>query len=263
MGFNDYYKCTGLDHIFNIIPEIYSCPGCGNDVGIWSDERKRICANCNSVVHNKNHEFIKEIMIQQGDEINSKLKSLTQLACRLGASDAKVIFTIDIVVDDGLAKLCKEPRCENYGQSTSCPPYVQGPSKFRELLKNFHHAIVIKIDIPLEILLSNERRDIMKLLHEIGAEIERSAIQMGYPNSKAFVGGSCKQIFCKDYIDCRVLTEGKECRNPRDSRPSMSGFGINVSKLMQVAGWTMNRNISEDGQDTTSMSTVSGLILIN
>jgi len=161
-----------------------------------------------------------------------------------------------------LAKLCREPQCESYGLSTSCPPHVSGPSGFRKLLKKFEHAIVIKIDVPLEILLSSERRDIMRLLHEIVAGTEQAAVKTGYPNSKAFAGGSCKKIFCHDYEGCRVLAEGGECRNPRHARPSMSGFGINVSKLMQAAGWTMNRYNREANPDASSTAPICGLILI-
>ena len=190
------------------------------------------------------------------------LKELIKQASQSGASGAAAISASDISVEDDLAKLCREPRCESYGLSTSCPPYVSGPSGFRELLKNFKHAIVIKIDVPLEILLSSERSDIMRMLHEIVAGIEQAAVKTGYPGSKAFAGGSCKKIFCHDYEACRVLTEGGECRNPQHARPSMSGFGINVSKLMKVAGWTMNRYTSEADPDIASTAPICGLILI-
>lgn len=200
--------------------------------------------------------------LQHDDKTNQRLKELIQLAWRSGASDATAISTGGIVIEDDLANLCREPRCESYGLSTSCPPHVSGPSGFRGLLKKFKHAIVIKIDVPLEILLSSERRDIMKLLHEIAVGIEQAAVKTGYFNSKAFAGGSCKTIFCRDHEDCRVLTEGGECRNPRHARPSMSGFGINVSKLMQAAGWTMNRYTNEADSDTASTAPICGLILI-
>ena len=200
--------------------------------------------------------------IQHDDKINRVLKELIKQAYRSGASSAAVISTGDISVEDDLADLCREPRCESYGLSTSCPPHVSGPSGFRELLKKFKHAIVIKIDVPLEILLSSERSDIMRLLHEIVAGIEQAAVKTGYPSSKAFAGGSCKKIFCHDYEGCRVLTEGGECRNPQHARPSMSGFGINVSKLMKVAGWTMNRYTREADPGKASTAPICGLILI-
>ena len=200
--------------------------------------------------------------LQHDDKISWRLKELIKLACRSGASGATAISTGDILVEDDLADLCREPRCESYGLSASCPSHVSGPTGFRDLLKKFKHAIVIKIDVPLEILLSSERSDIMRLLHEIVAGIEQAAVKTGYPSSKAFAGGSCKKIFCHDYEGCRVVTEGGECRNPRHARPSMSGFGINVSKLMQVAGWAMNMNTHKADPATVSTAPICGLILI-
>ena len=190
------------------------------------------------------------------------LGQLTDMACRLGASAAAVISTSEISVEEDLAKLCREPQCENYGLSASCPPHVAGPTGFRELKKKFRQAVVFKIDVPSEILLSSQRHDIFQLLHEIAANIEQAAKKMGYANSKAFAGGSCKKLFCEDHIDCRVLADGGACRNPDRARPSMSGFGINVSKLLQAAGWQMDRITRDTDPEVVPMGTVSGLVLV-
>jgi predicted metal-binding protein len=196
------------------------------------------------------------------NQIRSSLDELTQLACRLGASDAAVISASEISIEDNLAKLCREPQCENYGLSTSCPPHVAGPAGFREFQKKFKHAVVFKIDVPSEILLSSQRRDIFQLLHEIAAELEQAAVQQGYPDSKAFAGGSCKNLFCPEHPACRVLAQGGACRHPHRARPSMSGFGINVSRLMQAAGWHMDRITRDTDSDEVPMGTVSGLVLV-
>jgi hypothetical protein len=42
----------------------------------------------------------------------------------------------------------------------------------------------------------------------------------------------------------------------------MSGFGINVHKLMQSAGWAMERIISDTDPEAVPMGTVCGLVLI-
>jgi predicted metal-binding protein len=190
------------------------------------------------------------------------IEELVESACRLGASDARALSVSDISVEDTLANLCREPECENYGLSAGCPPNVSGPSGFRELLKTVEQVVFFKIDVPWEILLSNERRDIFRLLHEVAAGIEQTAVERGYPDSKAFAGGSCKQIFCYNHPLCRVLEKGEPCRNSRIARPSMSGFGINVSKLMKAAGWPMNWTTRAGQENTTSMGTVCGLVVI-
>lgn len=199
--------------------------------------------------------------IQKPDESVDGIERLLRLARYMGATDAAVISTDCILIEDHLAGLCLKPRCPSYGMSASCPPYVSGPAGFQALVKEFHNALVFKIEVPSNVLLSCERRDIFRLLHEIAAAVEQSAVQAGYARSQAFAGGSCKELFCPDEAECRV-TAGGLCRNPERARPSMSGFGIDVSRLMEGAGWPMNRAASSDRADSPSTGTLSGLVLI-
>jgi len=62
-------------------------------------------------------------------------------AVQLGAASAVFIAADSIVIEDALASLCREPRCENFGLSASCPPHVPGPTKFRQWLKASKGAI--------------------------------------------------------------------------------------------------------------------------
>jgi predicted metal-binding protein len=118
------------------------------------------------------------------------------------------------------------------------------------------------MDLPTGILFSNERSEVFGLLHEIASGIEHSAAGIGYPDSKAYAGGSCKTIFCQDQPNCRMKDGEGQCRNPLHARPSMSGFGINVSKLIRAAGWTMNWSTPGTTSNKTAMGTVCGLVLI-
>ena len=201
-------------------------------------------------------------MKQNPRQIQAVLNELARLARELGATGAKAISTREISVEADLAALCRNPRCGFYGLSAGCPPHVSGPPGFRKLLPCYDHAVFLKIDVPSEILLSDQRSEIFKLLHEIVARVERAAVECGYVRSRAFAGGSCKDLFCRDHPSCRVLAEGGPCRNPDRARPSMSGFGINVSALMQAAGWRLNRITRQPDPDAVSMGTVSGLVLI-
>lgn len=192
--------------------------------------------------------------------MEADLNGLTGLACGLGATDAGIISAKRIPVEDELAKLCLTPhKCESYGLSASCPPHVSGPAGFRRLQQNYDHALVFKIEVPSEILISHQHDDIFRLLNEIAASLEQEAIALGLADSCAFAGGCCKNLFCPDKPDCRKLTQG-QCRNPLLARPSMSGFGINVSKLMQEAGWTMHR--AKAGDPPGAMIPVCGLVLL-
>ncbi len=159
--------------------------------------------------------------------------------------------------------MCRNPRCEFYGLSTSCPPHVAGPAGFQKVLKNFSRAIFFKIDVPSELLFSSDRREVFQLLHELASGIERKAVKMGFPRARAYAGGSCKQIFCCDYPDCRVLSENGTCRNPEYARPSMSGFGINVANLIKTAGWKEDLITQAAKPVSSRMASVYGLVLIS
>lgn len=191
-----------------------------------------------------------------------KLKALLREAQQSGASEAKIISARDIVVDHHLADMCREPRCENYGLSKSCPPHVSGPTVFKQELEKFSQAVFFKIDVPSEILYSGERREVFQLLHEIASGIETSAVKMGFVDARAYAGGSCKKIFCHDHGECLALSEKGKCRNPQHARPSMSGFGVNVAKLFKTAGWKMNWTAHDTDSTETPMANVCGLVLI-
>jgi predicted metal-binding protein len=102
----------------------------------------------------------------------------------------------------------------------------------------------------------------MRLLHEVVSGVEKEAIRMGYTDSKAFAGGSCKMIFCDAHLECQRLSQNGECRNPQYARPSMSGFGIHVSDLIKKCGWRVNIDEEDATSDSEKMSWVAGLILI-
>jgi predicted metal-binding protein len=193
----------------------------------------------------------------------SVLDELVTRVRRSGAADAAVIPAADIIVEDHLADLCREPRCENYGLSPGCPPHVSGPKGFRRLLKGYRLALAVKIDVPTEVLISPERREIMAMLHDIVADAETVAVAMGFSRARGFAGGACKMIFCREHDECRVLSAEGTCRNPQRTRPSMSGYGINVSRLMQAAGWQGDYLDRSGGGDDGGMSWIAGLVLID
>jgi len=190
------------------------------------------------------------------------LDKLILLALSLGASEAHNLSSADIVVEDQLALKCIEPKCENYGKSFSCPPYVDGPDAFREITRTLTQSIVVRLVVPSVMLLSWEQVDVGKILHEMVATIELEAINMGYTESAGFAGGSCKDLFCQDHLSCRQIEENAPCRHPDLARPSMSGFGVDVFRLIKSCGWETNLNIVDELPEDDQLSWVAGLIMI-
>jgi len=180
-----------------------------------------------------------------------------------GASESRLISSDAISVRDELAQYCLEPhKCPNYGLAPSCPPHVSGPAGFRELQKDYQHAIAVKFDVPTAMLLTDERKDDYRRLQEVVAGVEREAVEIGYTESKAFAGGSCKTIFCYRHEKCNQLFGTGECLYPQSARPSMSGFGVDVAALMAICGWSADFVTHEVGENANGMSWIAGLILI-
>jgi predicted metal-binding protein len=98
---------------------------------------------------------------------------------KLGASDAGIISAQSLVIEDRFADMCSTPnyQCPGYGQSPHCPPYAWKPGEFRDILNQYEHVLVFKIDTPTEVLLDDTLFDIAKLIHGIAAGIELLAIE--------------------------------------------------------------------------------------
>jgi len=190
------------------------------------------------------------------------LAKLVQLACRQGASQAAVVAAADIRVDEQLASLCRAPDCDVYGLAASCPPHVGGPDEFRRLQKTFEWAVFLKIDVPTQILLSDERLEVYRLLHEIVSTVRQAAVDEGCGDARAFAGGSCKKIFCADRTSCRIVERGGPCRHPNQAHPSMSGYGIDVFRLMATAGWQMERITKNTAPASIPVGSLAGLVLV-
>jgi len=194
---------------------------------------------------------------------NRQFEQLTQEAKRLGATASAIISSKEIKVKDDLAALCNgEYTCPNYGLAASCPPNVEGPVEFRKWQAGSEYSITVKIELPTSVMFSDERKSVMQLLHQIVAAVEQKAIEIGFGKSKAFAGGSCKKLFCDDQENCCVVAENKPCRHIEFARPSMSGFGIDVTQLLKSSGWSAQKVKNANLSNEDAISWVAGLIML-
>ena len=183
-------------------------------------------------------------------------------AAKLGTSGASIIAPGQVPVDNKFIEFCKTPQCPGYGSSMSCPPHVKGPDWFREYLKTFEQVLVFKFDVPTEILLSEERHGVTRLIHETASGIESFALANGYARAKGFAGGSCKRVFCNEYLGCRVLSGTGGCRNPDKARQSMSGMGVDFLELTKLLGWKMEIITQTTDAEEVKMGMMAGMVLM-
>lgn len=199
-------------------------------------------------------------MCMQRHDDQEIIDALVKFAVHAGATKARCLPPESVRVEARLADFCREPKCPYYGQSMSCPPHVSGPAGIRKLLQSCRHALVFRIEIESASLHGADRPAVMRLLHEITAEIETEAKRLGFSGSIGLAGGSCKESFCPEQPNCRVLTGQGECRHPQHSRTSMSGYGVNVGELMKSAGWSNKLFTAND--DGEQLAWVAGLVLL-
>lgn len=86
------------------------------------------------------------------ETLKRDLENYRQKALKLGASDARIITTDMVVVDERVRAKCTYPKCEYYGTCTNCPPYSMEPEQTRKLVSRFQYAIFYKLNVPTEVL---------------------------------------------------------------------------------------------------------------
>ncbi|WP_163340412.1 DUF2284 domain-containing protein [Desulfopila sp. IMCC35008] len=243
MGLNDTLKCPGMDKTLSTFPIEFDCPQCNAIVEIWSDELKCRCTQCGTVVFNPDPS-VKKPDPKTFESKANPIDELLELAMDFGSSAVTILDADHIQIDNQIADLCRETKCPNYGSSPTCPPHVRGPDWLKNNIHKTSQAIMVEIEVPQEQMYSDKRKEISKLLHFIVIQIERAAHEKGLVQSTAFAGGSCKNIQCSEHSYCNFLNGDGICRHPDLSRPSVSGYGINMNHLLKNAGWFKKSNNS-------------------
>jgi predicted metal-binding protein len=177
--------------------------------------------------------------------LKSDLVRYRQIALDLGASGAAVIPASDVSVDERVRLKCLVPRCLRAGETPNCPPNAPSLDLVRKALSLYHWAILVKTDVkpisdyaPKKTGTKEEQRKTL-LFHQKTSEIvnklECQAYKDGYHLAMGLGGGSCKDYLCQGLV-CQFLDSGR-CRFPQRARPAMEAMGIDVTSLINKAGW--------------------------
>jgi predicted metal-binding protein len=171
--------------------------------------------------------------------LQQNLKRYVGLALDRGASDAVIVHTRQIIVDERVLMKCRFPLCGEYGACMNCPPNTGSIEEMRERIKLFEYAVVLKLDVPVERIAGQAARgegvEDLKKLCKIISEIESAAFYDGYYFATGHSSASCHFIWCKG-MECQALT-GKGCRQRARAYASMEAVGIDVFRLAASLGW--------------------------
>ncbi len=187
--------------------------------------------------------MVRKIVERVPDEqLQKDLEKYRQRALKLGATDAKIITTDNVVIDERVLAKCTYPKCNRYGTNINCPPYAMSLEQVRKVVNNFRYALFIKLEVPSEETAGPEARDKNLIapwrikINEIISKIEAEAFYDGYHLALAFGSGPCKSILCPDK-ECSALVTGKPCRYPLRARSPMEGVGMDVYTMTTKVGW--------------------------
>jgi len=176
------------------------------------------------------------------EQLQKDLERYRQRAIELGATDAEIITSDMVLIDERVRAKCLHPKCGCYGTNAHCPPHAMDLDFARRMVNNFKYAIFIMKKVPPEEVLGPEaseknlyQRSLIKT-YEIISKIEAESHYDGYYLSLAFSAGPCKSAFCPE-IECSALVLGQPCRHNLRARGSMSGAGMDGYAMAAKVGW--------------------------
>jgi predicted metal-binding protein len=190
-------------------------------------------------------------MSENGSE---KFQFLVKLALENGATDAKIIPTSQVVVEDRVVLKCKVG-CNHYGKTLACPPYTPSAEEFRKIVSEYSYAMFMKYkstaeaspEVLAKLMVAETDTTVSKEIKEKAAKfwqdwkddkrkmlesvvgLEKAAMNKGYSLAISFISGHCQ--LCE-----KCNTETRICRNPNLARWSEDAVGVNVKKTAANAG---------------------------
>lgn len=205
-------------------------------------------------------------MDMNAGRLQEDLEKYRVTALKMGATQAAVIKTADIPVDERVTLKCQIPRCFGYGVGAHCPPNTLKPEELREILKKFQFAVFFIKEVPAAVIVRDkatikERVAAYQEVYKIVNDLESLAFHDGHYLAFGFGAGSCRHTFCGQMESCQAM-EGKKCRFSLRSRPSMEAVGIDVYKMVARAGWDIYPIGSDDKPEDIPKGTLAGLIIV-
>jgi predicted metal-binding protein len=202
------------------------------------------------------------------EQLQKDLENYRQRSIDLGATEAKIITTDMVIIDERVRAKCIYPKCPYYGTNAQCPPHAMDLDQTRKIVENFRYGIFCRLQGPSEEFAGPEAleknlvaRGHVKIL-EIVAKIESQAFFDGYHLALAFGCGPCKHFFCPTK-ECSALVPGQPCRHPLKARSSMEGVGMDVFKMAAKVGWDIYPIGGSISPSEVPFGATHGLVLIH
>ncbi len=173
--------------------------------------------------------------------LQQDMERYRRMALELGATDAKIITSDMVLIDERVRAKCMYPKCEWYGTNINCPPHAMGLDMARNIVSKFQYGIFIQQLTPPEEVIpaARDKRPpgpSRTQFYELISKIEAEAFYDGYYLAIGFAGGPCKMAFCPN-AECSALQPGEGCRHPLRGRSAMEAVGMNAFAMAAKVGW--------------------------
>jgi predicted metal-binding protein len=153
----------------------------------------------------------KPILDVDDAQLKKDLEKLLEKAKEAGATEATIIPTDKIVIDERVRLKCRIPLCFGYNTNPGCPPLTPTAEETRQIVSRYRYGILMRLECPPEdvtypmflsrgIIWANK-------IGEVVSRVEAEANYIGYYLAMGFKGGPCGfcGLFCEDYVAEWVL----------------------------------------------------------
>lgn len=159
-----------------------------------------------------------------------------------GAFRAAVVPVEKIEFEPAFRKLCESNACGMYGRSWMCPPHVGPVEELIARARRYRRALVYQTVDALEdsydfegMMAAGQR------MNELARKVRGGLPGLFGQNALYLGAGGCRVCpMCAEQ-------EGKPCRFPEKALASLEAYGVNVSRLAELAGMKYI-----NGQDTVT-----------
>jgi predicted metal-binding protein len=147
----------------------------------------------------------------------NKYEALMEKSIHLGARDAKLIDTEQIIFDPRSHLKCRFG-CNRWGRFWTCPPHMTlSQEKFMDAFSKYKKGIIIKTTDP-------------KAGQEVAVAIEKEAM-LSYGCQFAFAMALC--------VQCEGCAYPEPCLYPHLARPAMDAYGMDIVKTLEPLGFNI------------------------
>ena len=218
---SDSLKCPGSERL-RAAPELFCCTHCGEEVEIWSDEKRKKCHKCKKFVYKKPPR-------EPQDKSNFTVE-VKEFSDESGSTFFYEQYETEVPLsyfdhDPGYKSACDA--CDNFGTNLACPPFSP---YLLDYIGTRSYAKVICIRMPKEYFNfadENVYRECFRTAKGILEENLLALREAGHLIAGAGYCKACEKCVAADGVE-------KECRYPDKKIYSLESLGVNLTGLMRT-----------------------------